>query len=128
MMTPWRWRLLWGALLLLLAIIATTGLSLQTTQSYDTFLREVGEHAVREVTFRGDMLEVRRNDGMRFRTRNPETDYTQLIGTLQQAHVMISAEPRATMLLGWRVPPAVKLACWGACAIYALSWFIRREG
>ena len=58
---------------------------------YSTFLDQVKDGGIAEVTFKGDQLRGKRTNGEDFMVYNPETDYTSLIGTLQKEHVKISA-------------------------------------
>ena len=59
--------------------------------AYSTFLEQVKDGGIEEVTFKGDQLIGVRSDGEAFKAFNPETDYSALIGTLQKYGVKISA-------------------------------------
>ncbi|HKQ81091.1 MAG TPA: ATP-dependent zinc metalloprotease FtsH [Steroidobacteraceae bacterium] len=59
--------------------------------AYSTFLEQVKDGGIEEVTFKGDQLIGVRSDGEAFKAYNPETDYSALIGTLQKYGVKISA-------------------------------------
>jgi cell division protease FtsH len=59
--------------------------------AYSTFLDQVKNGNVEEVTFKGDQLIGIRSDGEAIKAYNPETDYSALIGTLQKYGVKISA-------------------------------------
>ncbi|HEY6358422.1 MAG TPA: ATP-dependent metallopeptidase FtsH/Yme1/Tma family protein, partial [Vicinamibacterales bacterium] len=60
---------------------------------YSTFLDDVKENRVDSVTLQGDMIFGERKDKSQFKTYNPETDYTALIGTLMKADVKIEGQP-----------------------------------
>jgi cell division protease FtsH len=68
---------------------------------YSTFLDDVKAERVDSVVMQGDMIYGERKDKSAFKTRNPETDYTALIGTLDKAHVKIEArEPKQPNFIG----------------------------
>jgi cell division protease FtsH len=67
--------------------------SQQEEIKYSTFLNDVKAHQVDSVVFQGDMLYGVMKDHTRFKTYNPETDYTAVIGTLEKYNVGISGEP-----------------------------------
>ncbi len=60
---------------------------------YSQFLDDVRSNRVDSVVFRGDMLYGQLKDKTEFRTFNPETDYTVLIGDLEKANVTIEGQP-----------------------------------
>src|SRR5690348_11153597 len=60
---------------------------------YSTFLQDVKAHQVDSVVFQGDMLYGVMKDHTQFKTNNPETDYTALIGTLEKNDVGIEGRP-----------------------------------
>ncbi len=60
---------------------------------YSTFLNDVKASRVESVVFQGDMIYGVRKDKTQFKTYNPETDYTALIGALQKADVTIEGRP-----------------------------------
>ncbi|MFZ0500637.1 MAG: ATP-dependent zinc metalloprotease FtsH, partial [Steroidobacteraceae bacterium] len=60
---------------------------------YSTFLQDVQAHQVDSVVFQGEMLYGVMKDHTRFKTYNPETDYTALIGALEKNSVGIAGEP-----------------------------------
>ena len=64
-----------------------------STIPYSTFLSYVENGSVEEVTFDNETIRGRRSGGEPFRTYNPETDNTALIGTLQEHGVVINASP-----------------------------------
>src|ERR1700741_1395898 len=69
--------------------------------AYSTFLDEVKSDRVEGVVLQGEMIYGSRKDNSTFKTRNPETDYTALIGTLMRAHVKIeSREPKQPNFIG----------------------------
>ena len=61
--------------------------------TYSTFLKDVESNQVSSVTFQGTMLYGVLKDHKPFKTFNPETDYTALIGALEQHSVDISGKP-----------------------------------
>ena len=61
--------------------------------TYSTFLKDVESNQVSSVTFQGTMLYGSLKDHKQFKTFNPETDYTALIGALEQHNVDISGKP-----------------------------------
>jgi cell division protease FtsH len=61
--------------------------------TYSTFLKDVESNQVSSVTFQGTMLNGVLKDHKPFKTFNPETDYTALIGALEQHSVDISGKP-----------------------------------
>ncbi len=61
--------------------------------TYSTFLKDVEANQVSSVTFQGTMLYGSLKDHKQFKTFNPETDYTALIGTLEKYNVDISGKP-----------------------------------
>jgi cell division protease FtsH len=68
---------------------------------YSTFLDEVKSDRVEGVVLQGEMVYGTRKDKSTFKTRNPETDYTALIGTLMRSHVVIdSREPKQPNFIG----------------------------
>jgi cell division protease FtsH len=61
---------------------------------YSTFLEQVKEGGIAEVTFKGhDLLKGVRTNGEHFTVYNPESDNTALIGALQKARVKFSGAP-----------------------------------
>ncbi len=61
--------------------------------NYSTFLHDVQANQVSSVTFQGTMLYGLLKNHKEFKTFNPETDYTALIGTLEKYNVDISGKP-----------------------------------
>ncbi|MGC8522620.1 MAG: ATP-dependent zinc metalloprotease FtsH, partial [Steroidobacteraceae bacterium] len=61
--------------------------------TYSTFLKDVEANQVSSVTFQGTMLYGSLTNHKQFKTFNPETDYTALIGTLEKYNVDISGKP-----------------------------------
>jgi cell division protease FtsH len=59
---------------------------------YSDFLDQVKDGRVTKVTLKGEMIEGTLIDGTQFRTYNPETDNTMLIGALREADVGIRGE------------------------------------
>jgi len=60
---------------------------------YSTFLDDVKSNRVDSVVLQGDMIYGSRKDKTQFKTFNPETDYTALIGALQKANVAVEGRP-----------------------------------
>ena len=68
---------------------------------YSSFLDDVKAERVESVTLQGEMIYGTHKDKTQFETRNPETDYTALIGTLYNARVKIdSREPKQPNFIG----------------------------
>jgi len=65
----------------------------QQTLDYSTFLELVKTGNISEVIFEDNLINVRRINGEKFITYNPETDNTALIGELSKSGVRISASP-----------------------------------
>ena len=61
--------------------------------TYSTFLKDVQTNQVNSVTFQGTELYGTLKNHKQFKTFNPETDYTALIGTLEKYNVDISGRP-----------------------------------
>ncbi|MGE0114116.1 MAG: ATP-dependent zinc metalloprotease FtsH [Steroidobacteraceae bacterium] len=59
--------------------------------AYSTFLEQVKNGAVSQVTFQGDMISGTRSNGEKFLSYSPETDNSALIGTLSAHNVTFSA-------------------------------------
>src|SRR5882724_5756342 len=60
---------------------------------YSTFLDDVKSNRVDSVVLQGEMIYGARKDKTQFKTFNPETDYTALIGALQKSNVAIEGRP-----------------------------------
>ena len=60
---------------------------------YSTFLDQVKDGGIAEVTFQGDVLKGVRDNGEQFTVYNPETENSELIGTLLEADVKFAAAP-----------------------------------
>ncbi len=58
---------------------------------YSTFLDQVKDGGISEVTFKGNILKGVRTNGEQFTVYNPETDNSELIGTLLEERVKFSA-------------------------------------
>ncbi len=65
----------------------------QQTLDYSTFLELVKTGNISDVIFEDNLIKVRRINGEKFITYNPETDNTALIGELSKSDVRISASP-----------------------------------
>ncbi|MFZ0499259.1 MAG: ATP-dependent zinc metalloprotease FtsH, partial [Steroidobacteraceae bacterium] len=88
--------LLWVVIVFVLLLVFSRympSVSQQEEIKYSTFTNDVKAHQVDSVVFQGDMLYGVMKDHTRFKTYNPETDYTALIGTLEQNSVSFSGEP-----------------------------------
>jgi cell division protease FtsH len=88
--------LLWVVIVIVLLLVfsrymPTVGQPQQV--AYSTFLDDVKSGRVDKVTLQGEMIYGERKDKSAFKTYNPETDYTALIGTLEKANVEIQGEP-----------------------------------
>jgi cell division protease FtsH len=87
--------LLWVVIVFVLLLVFSRympSVSQQEEIHYSTFLNDVKAHQVDTVVFQGDMLYGVMKDHTRFKTYNPETDYTALIGALEKNDVGISGE------------------------------------
>jgi len=88
--------LLWVVIVIVLLLVfsrymPTAGQPQQI--AYSTFLDDVKENRVDSVVIQGDMIYGEHKDKSTFKTFNPETDYTALIGTLMKADVKIEGQP-----------------------------------
>ena len=66
------------------------------------FLDDVKANRVESVVLQGDMIYGKRKDATQFKTFNPETDYTALIGALQKAGRRRSRASRPSSRISWR--------------------------
>jgi cell division protease FtsH len=88
--------LLWVVIVIVLLLVfsrymPTAGQPQQI--AYSTFLDDVKNNRVESVVIQGDMIYGEHKDKSAFKTFNPETDYTALIGTLEKADVKIEGQP-----------------------------------
>src|SRR5207244_7604027 len=68
---------------------------------YSSFVKDVKNNRVDSVVLQGEMIYGVHKDKSTFKTRNPETDYTALIGTLLKAGAQIeSREPKPPNFFG----------------------------
>jgi len=68
---------------------------------YSTFVEDVKNNRVESVVMQGEMIYGVHKDKSTFKTRNPETDYTALLGTLLKSGVVIdSREPKQPNFIG----------------------------
>jgi cell division protease FtsH len=68
---------------------------------YSEFLDDVRAERIDSVVMQAEMIYGEMKDKSTFKTRNPETDYTALIGMLDKAHVKIEArEPKQPNFIG----------------------------
>jgi cell division protease FtsH len=68
---------------------------------YSQFLDDVKGGRVESVVMQAEMIYGQNKDKSNFKTRNPETDYTALIGSLMKANVKIDArEPKQPNFIG----------------------------
>jgi cell division protease FtsH len=68
---------------------------------YSAFIEDVKNSRVESVIMQGEMIYGVHKDKSTFKTRNPETDYTALLGTLLKAGVIIdSREPKPPNFIG----------------------------
>jgi cell division protease FtsH len=61
--------------------------------TYSRFLDDLKSSRIESVVLQGDMIYGKRKDATQFKTYNPETDYTSLIGSLVKADVSIEGRP-----------------------------------
>ncbi|MDE2263417.1 MAG: ATP-dependent zinc metalloprotease FtsH, partial [Gammaproteobacteria bacterium] len=88
--------LLWVVIVFVLLLVFSRympSVSQQEEIKYSTFLNDVKAHQVDSVTFQGNMLYGVMKDHTQFKTYNPETDYTALIGSLEKNDVGIEGLP-----------------------------------
>jgi cell division protease FtsH len=88
--------LLWVVIVIVLLLVfsrymPTAGQPQQI--AYSQFLDDVKDSRVEEVTLQGEQIFGKLKDKSEFKTYNPETDYTALIGSLMKAGVKIEAQP-----------------------------------
>jgi len=88
--------LLWVVIVIVLLLVfsrymPTTGQPQQI--AYSQFLDDVKDNRVDSVTLQGEQIFGDRKDKTSFKTYNPETDYTALIGSLMKAGVKIEGQP-----------------------------------
>jgi cell division protease FtsH len=80
---------------------------------YSSFLDELEAGRVQSVILQGQVIEGVRKDNSRFRTNNPETDFTSLIGALRKADVGIEGrapeQPHFLTQLLLQLAPALLL-------------------
>ncbi|HZC86788.1 MAG TPA: ATP-dependent zinc metalloprotease FtsH [Steroidobacteraceae bacterium] len=68
---------------------------------YSTFIEDVKSSRVESVVLQGELIYGVRKDKSTFKTHNPETDYTALIGTLLKSGVTLdSREPKQPNFIG----------------------------
>jgi cell division protease FtsH len=68
---------------------------------YSTFIEDVKNGRVESVVLQGEMIYGTHKDKSTFKTHNPETDYTALIGTLLKSGVTLdSREPKQPNFIG----------------------------
>jgi len=108
--------LLWVIIVLVLLAVFSRYMPVGGTTEeirYSTFLDDVKGHRVDSVVFQGDMLYGELKDKQQFKTYNPETDYSALIGELEKAGVSIEGKPPAhpnfLMQLMLQLAPALLL-------------------
>ncbi len=86
--------ILWIVIAVVLAtVVSNFSARTSATQelAYSTFLEQVKDGGIRQVTFKGDVITGIRSNGEQFLTYNPETDNSALIGTLQKSGVSFGA-------------------------------------
>jgi cell division protease FtsH len=88
--------LLWVVIVIVLLLVfsrymPTAGQPQQI--AYSTLLDDVKNNRVESVVLQGDMIYGEHKDKTAFKTFNPETDYTALIGALEKADVKIEGQP-----------------------------------
>ncbi len=96
--------LLWVVIVFVLLLVFSRympAIAQPTEIAYSTFLDDVKASKVESVVMQSEMIYGKLKDKSDFKTRNPETDYTALIGTLHNANVVIEArEPKQPNFLG----------------------------
>src|SRR5215207_1705910 len=88
--------LLWVVIVLVLLAVFSRympAVGQPTEIEYSRFLNDVKANRVDSVIIQGDMVYGKRKDSTQFKSFNPETDYTALIGALQKADVSIKGQP-----------------------------------
>jgi len=88
--------ILWIVIAVVLAtVVSNFSARTSATQelAYSTFLEQVKDGGIAQVTFKGDVITGIRSNGEQFLTYNPETDNSALIGTLQKSGVTFGAAP-----------------------------------
>jgi cell division protease FtsH len=88
--------LLWVVIVIVLLLVfsrymPTAGQPQQI--AYSQFLNDVKDNRVDSVILQGEQISGKFKDKSEFRTFNPETDYTALIGTLMKGEVKIEGQP-----------------------------------
>ena len=84
--------LLWVVIVLVLLVVFSRympAVNAPQEIAYSQFLDDVKADRVESVILQGDLIYGTRKDKSTFKTYNPETDATALIGTLDKAHVQI---------------------------------------
>ena len=79
--------LLWIVIILVLLVVFSRympSVGQPEEVRYSTFLSDVNAQRVESVVLQGEMIYGVRKDKSQFKTFNPETDYTALIGALQK--------------------------------------------
>jgi len=86
--------ILWIVIAVVLATVVSN-FSARTSNpqevAYSTFLEQVKNGGVAQVTFKGDVISGVRTNGEQFMAYNPETDNSALIGTLEKNNVTFGA-------------------------------------
>ena len=88
--------ILWVVIaVVLLAVFSNFGTRATSTTEmpYSQFLTEVDSNSIRSAQIQGETIKGQRANGEPYTTYSPETDNTQLIGTLQKHNVNFGAAP-----------------------------------
>jgi cell division protease FtsH len=88
--------LLWVVIVLVLLAVFSRYMPTVGQQEdiyYSRFLDDLKSNRVESVILQGDQIIGKRKDGSQFKTYNPETDYSALIGSLEKADVTIEGRP-----------------------------------
>ncbi|HWZ63739.1 MAG TPA: ATP-dependent zinc metalloprotease FtsH [Steroidobacteraceae bacterium] len=88
--------LLWVVIVIVLLLVFSRYMptaGAPTPIEYSTFLNDVKDNRVESVILQGEQISGKFKDKSEFKTYNPETDYTALIGTLMKADVKIEGQP-----------------------------------
>ncbi len=96
--------LLWVVIVFVLLLVFSRYMPAMATPqeiAYSSFLDDVKTGKVESVVMQSEMIYGKLKDKSDFKTRNPETDYTALIGSLEKANVVIEArEPKQPNFIG----------------------------
>jgi cell division protease FtsH len=98
--------LLWVVIVTVLLLVFSRYMPLTAQPAlipYSQFLDDVKAGRAERVVLQGDMIYEDRKDKSQFKTYNPETDFTALIGTLEKAGVVIEGQPPKQPSVFWQL-------------------------